>query len=245
MKKFFKLVSVILIVALFSLLALTLTSCKSDDGRYYIEKDTRFSVESTTSVMNLPVMVVLDSKETYIDLRADGTMTMRFQVASGILNLVKLLFDIDLGEMIEGTDVTEFVEYYAKPLFPGFTLDDIPYSLSLMEKSIGVKITGIDFEDDDIIELCNSLSKNGTVPKGFDIPEGIGIEYNGPYYLKEVTSIEGVTYTALMMGKHEEDGQPFTIMTLDKNAESGLRTLKFRIEVIQADLTATEIAANG
>lgn len=245
MKKIFKFVSIVLIIALFSALALTLSSCKADDGKYYIEKDTRFSVESTTSVMKLPVMMILDSNETYIDLRADGTMTMRFKVASGILNLVKLIFKIDLGEMIEGTDVTEFAEYYAKPLFPGFTLDDIPYSLSLLEKSIGIKITGIDFEDDEIIELCNSLSQNGTVPKGFDIPEGIGIEYNGPYYLKEVTSYEGKTYTALFMGKHEKDGQPFTIMTLGKNEESQLKTLQFRIEVIQVDLTATEIAANA
>ena len=241
MKKFFKITSVILLISMLVALTLTLTSCNKDDGRYYIEKNTRFSIEPTTSIMHLPVMVVLDNDDTYIELRTDGTMTMRFQVASGILNLVKLFFDIDLGEMIEGTDVTEFVDYYAKPLLPGFTLDDIPYSLSLLEKSVGIKFTGIDFEDDNIIELCNSLSENGTVPKGFHIPDGIGIEYNGPYYLKEVTSIEDVTYTALYMGKHEKNGEPFTIMTLSKNEESGIKSLKFRIEFIQVDLTAIEI----
>lgn len=239
MKKSFLLIPLILIVAFVS--CLTLAGCNKGDGRYYVSQNTRFEIQTETSVMKLPVMLVMDSSDTFVELRTDGTMTMRFKVAAGIIDLAKTFFKIDLSEKIAGTDITPITDTYANELCPGFTLDDIPYSLSLLEKSIGIKITGIDFEDDNIIELCNSLKKDGTVPIGFKIPD-IGIEYNGPYYLKEVSSeFTGKTYTGVFMGKHEKNGQPFTVMTLSTDKESLKKVLKFRIEFVQIDLTAIEI----
>ncbi len=235
MKTVKKISLIILIICITSLSCLALTSCKYN-GEYYVKNDTSFEISAGTKIMAIPITPLLNKEKSGITLRADGTMTMRFTV-SNMVNLI--LGDIDIATMLGEVDLSEFIDSYLNPLFPGFTLDNVPDSMKILENTLGLRLVGLDFDSPDIAALLNGL-KTGIFPSSISIPQNIGLEYNGPYALKDMIDADGKPYTILYMGKHEEKGESFLHFNLKKD-ENGVNTLISRVEFLNLNLVAKEV----
>lgn len=233
MKNLKRIICCMLIICLVSALVFSLAACNKSE---HVKKDISFSIDNKTEVMDIPIAIFLKKQDSGITLRKDGTMTLRLAINDAVPNLVNSTFNIStmLGEM----DFTQYMNDYVTPLFPGFTLQDIPYSLGLIEKSMGIKVTGLDLNSPNTQALFEGL-QTGEFAENIVFPKDIAIEYNGRYALKELTDADGMPYTAIYLGQYNENGEPFIIMGLDQN-EAGKKVIICRVNFINLYLEATE-----
>lgn len=236
MKTIKKITVVALLITITALSCLFLASCKYKD-EYYVKKETNFEIYSGTKIMDIPVSPLLSKANSGITLRPDGTMTMRFVFNSAVSYILNE--QVNIATMIGDLDLSEFMDSYLNPLFPGFTLDDVPSSMKIIENTLGMRLTGLDYNSPDIAALLEGL-KTGVYPENITIPTNIGLEYNGPYALKDTVDADGNAYTVLYMGKHEEKGESYVVMQLTKE-ENGKNALASRVEFINFNLVAKEI----
>lgn len=233
MKNLKKIISCILIISIASALVLSLTAC--NDGKH-VKKDIAFGIDNSTEIMDIPVTLFLNKQDSGITLRKNGTVTLRLALNDAVPNLVNKSFNIStmLGEM----DFNQYMNDYVAPLFPGFTLQDIPYSLGLIESSLGIKITGLDLDSPNTKALFEGL-KTGKFAENIVVPKNIALEYNGPYEIKELLDADNEPYKAVYLGKYNKNGQPFIVMGLDKN-EEGKNTIICRVNFINFYMLAIE-----
>lgn len=235
MKNFKRIISSTLILTISLVFLLSFVSCTNKNE--HVKKDITFNIENETEIMNIPISIFLNKKDSGITLRKDGTMTLRFALNSAVPALVNKTFNI--STMLGSMDFNEYVNSYAIPIFPGFTLQDVPYSLGLVESSLGIKLTGIDLTSENTKALFVGLN-TGVFADNIVFPSNIGLEYNGPYTIKELTDADGKPYTVIYMGKHNDNGESFVVMGLDTNSE-GKKVITCRINFINFYMLATEI----
>ena len=247
MKRIERIITVVLLLTVLVLPVTFLTACDESeetegpvDG-YYVEKTERYYLdELSTVVLDLPLGLLFDPYESYFEFRPDGTMKIRAILKSAMLaNISSILvkYDIDLS----GINLQSTVDTYVVELMPSFTLKDIPFSLGLLDATLGIKVLGFDTEHKGIRELCDSLAENASLPSTLDLPAGLGLEYEGTYVMKDLTSVTtGKVYKAAFTGGSAENGEPYGVMTFGENAE-GKKTVDLHVEFIKADLVGVAL----
>ncbi|MBR2480010.1 MAG: SGNH/GDSL hydrolase family protein [Clostridia bacterium] len=207
-----------------------------DNPYVAFEETKRFYIENA-SVIGMPIEFVLKSKESFVEFYDDGTMKIQLMLGEGSGELLSgLLGDMDLSSV----DISPIVGKYAVELFPGFTTDKVMYSLGLLEDNLGLSFVGFDTEHEGIQALINSLEKDGKLPSTLTIPEGLGIQYEGRYTIREVVNpLTGEEMTQVHMGAPYKNGDGYVIMTYQEN-ENGKEEVYFSIDFIQINVKAIE-----
>ncbi len=236
MKIIKKTIVVILLISVATLTCLSLASCKYKD-EYYVKKEIKFAISSGTTIMDIPISPLLSKNSSGITLRPNGTMTMKFIFNSAVSYILNE--QVNIATMVGDLDLSEFMDSYLNPLFPGFTLDDIPSSMKIIEDCLGMRLSGLDYDSPDIAALLEGV-KTGVFPDNITIPDNIGLEYNGPYALKDMVDVDGNPYTILYMGKHEKNAESYMFMQLSKE-DDGKNTLDSRVEFLNFNLAAKEV----
>ena len=203
---------------------------KATENNPYVafEETKRFYID-TANVFDMPIGLILKARESYIEFYDDGTMRFQVVLGEGSSELVDgLLKDTDLSSV----DISPIVDKYAVELFPGFTTDKVLYSLGLLEDNLGLSFMGFDVEHEGIKALINSLEKDGKLPSTLSIPEGLGIQFEGRYTIREVVNpLTGEEMTQIHMGAPYEYGDGYVIMTNRIN-EDGKEEVYFNIDFI-------------
>lgn len=210
--------------------------------------ETKFLIDDNTSVMGMDLpsveMIVgllgveFARDDCYIALRNDGTITLRIMLDKSIGEALSSLLGI-----LEGSfDMTGFVDTYLKPLFPGFDLNDIKGSFGLIERSLGAKLVGIDFDNSEIQALLNAILNGGSMPESISFDQNIGIEWNGTYCMKKVADKDGNVYKAVYITPYDADTRPYIVMTLTDN-EDGTQSLSFNTDFVKLKMHATTASA--
>lgn len=228
MKKIF---TVLILATILSACVLAFAGC--EEKKTYAEEDISFGVTNETTVMGIPLNLVLDPSSG-IELKKDGTFVLSLMLNDGAPRLLNNYFDL---EAMSEADLSGFINAYVKPLFPGFTLDDVKGSLDLIKNSLGAEIVGLDFEDENVKKLVDSLETTGKINSDLVIPEGLGIRYTSFYEIKTLKSEStGKEYTAIFTDKYSEGGEPYFVLTMDTDPESGKKTLALRVEFLNLSL---------
>ncbi len=210
----------------------------ADNPFVAFEENEKFYIDSkTTTALGFPVGMLFNNKNSYIEFRTDGTMRIQLMLPDNIAGVVNTLLDgVDLSVL----DPSEIVDKYASELFPGFTLDDVKYSLGLLEDSLDLSFIGLDYEHEGIKALVESLETTGRLPASLNVPDGLGIQFEGRYTIREeVNPLTGETMTAIHMGAPYEYGDGYVIMTLD-DENSKKMSVEFYIDFIQTHVKAQQ-----
>ncbi len=201
------------------------------------EETQKFYISTETTVLGLPVGIVLDQSKSYIEFYDDGTMRFQIMLPKNVEFVNTLLEDMDLSSM----DPSEIVDKYAVELFPGFTLSDVDYSLGLLKDSLDLSFINLDYEHEGVKALVESLETTGRLPATLNIPGSLGVEFTGRYTLRAVENpLTNEKYTAIHMGAPYENGDGYVIMTLTENAE-GNQQVYFNIDFLQMKVVANKI----
>jgi len=142
---------------------------------------------------------------------------------------------------LQSINIVDAASIYLPTLFPTMDLTQLQAALNILEESMNFALLGFDFDDPNTIALEESLSTTGMLPSDFQIPSGLGIEYNGNYYMKNVVSEYSGEHTGVYVGNAELDEKLFTIMTMTDNEDNtAIKCLSLRIEFIKLVLFANE-----
>lgn len=223
--------------------------CSQTSDKKTLEKDSVLYFENAnTSVKGLPFGLVLNSEESKIVLKKNGEISIKVKLADNLISTIENMFSVDINSYVQGYDLNSSFDLLVA-LFPGFDFKDLKGSINKVEKSFGLKITGLDFESEMIKNLEVSLAETGRVSDDFVIPEGLGLELNSTYYLKEARSIETEkTYTGIYIGNrtdgYSELGEPYCIMQLS-SSENGKIKISYTNHVIDLHVSAKEIGYIG
>ncbi|MBQ8177568.1 MAG: hypothetical protein IJ033_00085 [Clostridia bacterium] len=210
----------------------------TEDNPYVAFEETkRYYIDKSTTVLGLPIGLLVNEKKSYIEFYNDGTMKLQIMLPEESSALVdELLKDTDLSTV----DISPIISKYAVELFPGFTTDKVMYSLGLLDDNLGLSFVGLDPEHEGVKALIESLEEDGKLPSKLSIPDGLGVKYEGRYTLREVTNpLTGETMQAIHMGAPYENGDGYVIMTLAEN-EDGKEMVYFSLDFIQMYVKAVE-----
>ncbi len=209
---------------------------KISNDEYYTSRDETYYITNNSTVnpgMEINGRLLYNS---YIELSSDGTIEIVLKS-----KWVNFLLNAALSGATSETDLSvfnlrELEEQYLKELFPGFTFDDLEGSLGLIKDNLGIEVSGINFEDKGIQEICKSLKDNRTLPSNPKIEKGIDltITYTGTYTLQKVRSeVTGIEYEQISIDKHPNGGDSYIIGCRDTDPETGKRRVYFRIEFLK------------
>lgn len=230
-----KIITVLVLLTALVLCVLPATGCEGK--KTYVKEDISFAITNESNVMGIPINLVLDASSG-IELKKDGTFVLSLMLNDGAPMLLNNYFDL---EAMSKADLSGFINAYVKPIFPGFTLDDVEGSLNLIKNSLGAELVGFDFEDENIKKLVESLETTGRINSDLVIPEGLGVRYTSFYEIKTLKSeTAGKEYTAIFTDKYSEGGEPYFVLTMDTDSESGKNTLYLRVEFLKLTLKLVE-----
>lgn len=221
MKKIKKYIAILLAAVVAVSCFFALTACdknKDDEGKRYIEKDTFYSIDTlASSIKGLPTFI-FDTDVSGVTLRTDGTSTFKLAVKDGLATTIQnLLGDVELGDVDMSIVLNMIYEY-----FPGLNLADLKTVLDIFEGSLNLKLMGLDPADEEIQAMFTEMAQTGHLTSITKIPEGLGLEINADYYIKDITSeYTGKTYTGVYMGHPHPDGESFWMMELTTDTETG------------------------
>ncbi|MFA5449911.1 MAG: hypothetical protein WC292_05695 [Clostridia bacterium] len=237
MKKAYKIfVSLLVVVALLSSL-FVLTACGGEE-KVTLKEDTTFYIDyAGSSVLGLPLSLLAENTSRII-LRADGSLTMVLDTKIAAINA--LLNQFDVLSKLEGVDVDEMIWDLPSVFFPGNSIAEFENLLAAANNSIGLGINGFDFQDSEMKPIFDELAATGKLPKGFRLPDTLYIEYNATYHIVELESPYSGSYTAIYAGSHGENGEPYIVLTLLEDEETGKRQVTFSIDFIKINISAKE-----
>lgn len=236
------LVAIVVTLALLACCLLSFTAC--DEKVRVLEEDTRYNIQINTEIMTLPISVlttfqIVQPDDIFFELKADGTMKMHIGFGDDLVDTAIDLVEgvtgepFDLSSLLGDIDIIGALSLYAEAIVPGFDINDPEGSFELLRKSTGLSIEGIDWGSDKVKEVITCL-QNGSQLTELTVPNGIALEYNGPYHIETLTDSNGNTFDAVYMGKDEDPYMMFKMGTSD----TGKKTLSFRVELFQLYGTA-------
>lgn len=233
MKKIIKAITII--VALTTLIATNIFALSACTDR--VKEDTTYYIDTKASkIMGASTQLFLDT-ESKIVLRKDGTATIFIRTSEalgGILNYAisqGLVSDFDLQPIIDGI---------VRDFFPGFSLEDVGLTLTLLKNSLNVTLLGLNPDDPSVTQIFNSIAETGKLPSNVTLPNGLGFEYNAKYSIKKVSSEYTGDYNAIYMGEYRKNGEPYIMMTLKNQADSDKKQIYLRNEILDLTLIAKE-----
>lgn len=211
-----------------SLSVLTLGGCKEDN---YIDATYSITNVSTSLLGDLNLSMFLDESLSYIKLNSDGTCTIRITPDGGVLSILNLAMK---NLAIPGGDLDSFSYQYMQEMFPGFSFYDMAASLAFIEGSLGISLLGTE-------SLAQALAEGNL--SSVKLEEGLAIEINSVYTIKQLHSDYSGDYTAVYIGAYDDSycQEPYTIFTMYKDKD-GKSCLKTRFEVIGLDIDSILIS---
>lgn len=231
MKKSLRLAAIITLIAVLFISAASLYGCTPK--KEFMEQDTYFFITDFSLLgydMNLAGL--LEKGESYVLLRSDGTCHISIKPNKGLIALGnELLRQIDIDDEY----LRSFSFQYLEVMFPGFTIDDVSYSLSLLQ-SVGAKLAGLEEGIPEYEQFKNAL-ESGNGLNNVSIPKTLAIEVDTVYEIKHLRSQYSGDYTAVYIGRYDEtySKEPYIICTLYEN-EDGKTCLKARFEILKASI---------
>lgn len=240
-------------VALGSVFALSACDKTRDD---VFKRDTVFTINDgsnegdPTTIMDFPYgfisSVALNDEQCYFRFGSDGMLHAQLRTADNLMSMVdSLLGNVDLGAMLDSLDLGGMVRNIVQPFFPGFTLNDLQYSLSLIEKSLGFNIRGLDFEDEGIKYILDYVKQHEKLPGDVlqHLPEDLvlTLTFDNPYSIRTVHDADGNAMQAIYIGRdvaNDPTTQPFAVMTLRE--KNGVKTIYYKIEFMNVVINLTE-----
>jgi hypothetical protein len=224
-----KLVILIIILSI----SFILTSCSNDN---YVEEDTTYYINTEASSVNGVTLNLFLSDNSCIILRKDGTASIYIESSSALFSLASIYLSTGMLDF----DVRDAIEWLVDDYIPGFTLDDMETSFELLQKSLGITFTGVDFDNPEISALFDEIALTNEIPKDISALNGFGIEYDAVYDIQYLTSAYSGNYTAVYMGEHDENSEPFTIMTIVTDEETNTEQIILRKEFFDINLIAVK-----
>ncbi len=249
--------------------AVTLTACnKEKDLSPAFEQERIYSIDfdNLNFMGNKGVMVTavknlaIDTDNTYFSFKPDGTMHGQIQTKKGLFGDIPALidqvnemgFNINLESMLSNVDLTQGLDFYAEPMFPGFSAKiaegDLDGALSLLTQSIGFGLEGLDTSNDDIKQLIESMAASYRDTGRLKLPATIldampddavlTLTMDWKYVIKRVTRQDGSTYDAIYIGDQvatNPNTQPFAIFTLGEDKD-GVGTATLKVEFMKIEL---------
>lgn len=242
-KKASIIISIVLLIAVLTASLVCFTACDLPTEGYFVTETIKVPLAPlSTYIMGLPLGIVFDADTSYIEFTPDGICTVKLMlidIASLMNNtVIKGLLEGDGSEDAETLDKTvtkemlntAFIDGYVNVMFPGFDITDLEGSLNLIKNSIGVELTGLDFENNDLIKAIDANLKNPNtdqvLPDNFTLadlaglPQGIGLVIKGSYCLVDAPTADGTTFTMAMVGQHDSDTQPLMTLVYDDSDDS-------------------------
>ena len=234
------------VISVILLSSLLLCGCNNSDTKTLDRDVVLYFDTDKCFVGNLPYIMATDTSKTYIEMKKDGKITVNIKLIENLIYALSNTFGIDINGKIQGLDIKNLLAGgVAYSVFPGLNLDDLKGSAELFEKAFGITITGIDFDDPDIVKLQQSIIETGKIPEDFVIPEGLGAQLNETYEIKDFLSeLTGETYQAVYIGRHSENCEPYFVFTLLKD-DNGKYRVSYENKVINLTLSASEIGFEG
>ncbi len=275
-KKIVKILLCVTLIAVLSCSALALVAC--DDQAHTFKKDRTFAFDfSSTYFMGFEPAVVkivaadllFDTEETYLTFKSDGTVQGQLKTQAGLFGRIDDLLERlgalgidmtmdDVNSMIATIDLAEGLEFYAEPMFPGFTDNlvkgDIAASFDLIEDTLGLNIAGLDFSKGELHEAIVAMGNEYKQNKTLHLPSNLldiipkdaqlALTINWQYSLEHLKGEDGKEYDAIYIGgpvaHNAEQTQPFAILTMSENSK-GTAVMHLVIEFMNIDLGFIEV----
>lgn len=264
-RKYAKILLVILVLAVVasSLFALSACDKKTPERTVFSEpRKYEFDVANTqlmnNSTIRLALAVLVDANESYLEFGTDGMVHGKIQTVK--LNLDSLLdmlgdsFSKDsISAQIGAINLASMLASNAEPMFPGLTSciveGDIVGALELVQKSLGLNVSGLDLSSDAAKEAVakmgeeykNSNGKSMHLPSNLLdlIPNElcVALTVDWEYELVHLTGSDGTPHDAVYVGgvSHDVHTQPFGVFTMT-TASNGLQKMSMRIEFLDANI---------
>ena len=106
------------------------------------------------------------------------------------------------------------MQVYVGELFPGHTITDIARLLDAFYGSFGIRIDGLDLEEESIKAVVEHLKETGTILTDINIPDDLALVIEGRYFLKRVPSSTNPDgFVAACLGKSDTTTDPFLMLT--------------------------------
>lgn len=201
----------------------------STEGLTLVSEDTVFTLSDAYidggEIEDLPIMSIIDKQRSYLKLGTDGMLTLEVFINPLTYSIAKAA----LSEMDASTIDLAWINTYTTELFPGNSLDDVEALFKAIENTLGAKINGFDFNDENVIAIADSLSKTGKLPQKVTLPDEISFTFTQPYSLVHVDSdTQEGGFTAVYVGNYRGP-EPYLIFTLSEDIW-GVKTLDIRSE---------------
>lgn len=254
-----KRVCLLIIIVMLAISSMLFTACDKgpDDSVYAGGK--KFAVSGDTVIMGFPFSLImaaaLDKENTYFEFGENGYLHAQLQTKQGLVGNLGGIFALigmkqeEVEEMLTTMDLSGMVNSYVEPMFPGFTDKlkdgDLEGALGLIKSSLGFNITGLDFDNEQIVEAVKYIGENMSLPANLldIIPEDtvLTLTLDTQYARRKVTTTAGETIDAVYLGYKVKDNpstQPFGVFTESK--VDGKTALALRIEFMNIDIGLIE-----
>ncbi len=287
-KNTIKIISVTLALMMVLVCAVTFVAC-GEMPTYTFGKTTRFCVDfqnitlsggSVGAIIAAFVdeessMWLIDAQNSYVEFYPDGTMHAQIQTAPDVFSKIAALLEgKSLNDVIADLHLENLIEIYVEPMFPGWTEKvnqaDLKGAMALVEGSLGFSVKGIDFDDEGVKSIAQSIANNMTQNNRFKIDDDIdtlaifqslkdedgqgvrlSIEFDNCYKLLELTAQDQKIHQAIYVGEISSNTstQPWAVLSMTNNADSddltmqalGGRRVTFTLGIANATVPCNEV----
>ncbi len=203
---------ILILVIVFSILGCT-------PKRNVMDETTVFKLDlKNSSVLDMDLSMLLD-EDSGIILGKDGIATIRLKVNKKLSMLVNVAL---ISGIMEDFQIDRIFFDIVEELFPGLNLAEVASIIGTFDKALGVKIKGIDENDEVFKQALATLRATGELPSSLVLPEELEVEISAEYYIQDVYSQYTGRYTGIYMGKHHPRGEPFIIMDMKKDKDNNI-----------------------
>lgn len=239
----FKAFTAVILTVLLIGAAFSLAACNDNKNSGRFEKEKIYTINEF-SVMDLDsnlLMLALDGDNSYVKFTPDGEMIANIAISPDIMSLLSSFLeegDENLLSNLAGMNVSQFT-YMVGGIFPGFSFQNLKSSLDILERSLGLSITGLDFSDPDIGNIVQSIQSTGNLPQKLTLPEtlNLALHYEGIYEIKTVYNEKKEAVKVIYVGEYNENSQPYIVLGMNKDI-NGNDTISLINEVIRAEIVA-------
>jgi len=187
----------------------------------------------------LDLSFMLNTDKSGFTFYTNGTFSLKLVPETYAIDLINMFLEesggINLENDLGSGNFATGIGVYIENVFPGFNFRDIKKDLEIV-KSCGIYVNGLDYNDQNVINLVDSMAASSTVPGDFKLPYGFSIELKGCYFIEQAGDF---TEIYLCVGSVARDGYSFLYATLHTEAD-GSSWVETSLEVSKVTLYAAE-----